>query len=90
MCDTSWCGNVLKVLTTTLHRKLSKGTRLMPEPNGKNVRIIRKSAGLLAKPVMIGHAGVSTTERMWVDYDSLINLSRLKIQSSPIRENDTG
>jgi len=42
-----------------------------------------QSAGLLPKPVMIGHGRVSTTERISVNYESLINLSWLKIQSTP-------
>jgi len=42
-----------------------------------------KSAGLLPKPVMIGHGRVSTTERISVNYESLINSSWLKIQSIP-------
>ena len=42
---------------------------------------IGKSAGLLSKSVMIGYDRLSTTERMLVGNDGLINLNLLKIQS---------
>jgi len=32
---------------------------------------------------MIDYGSVSTTERVWVSYDGLINLKMLKIQSGP-------
>lgn len=32
------CGKLLRVLTTTLLRKLCKGTRSMAVPNGNNVK----------------------------------------------------
>lgn len=35
---------------------------------------------------MIGYGRVSTTERISVNNDSLINLNWLKIQSSPLRK----
>ena len=45
---------------------------------------IGQSACLLPKSAMIGNGRASETERMLVDYEDLINLSRLKIQSNPI------
>jgi DNA-directed RNA polymerase II subunit RPB1 len=44
---------------------------------------IGQSAGLLSNPVMIGYERVSTTERVLVINDGLINLRLLKIQSGP-------
>lgn len=40
-------------------------------------------------PLMTGYGRVSTTERVSVHNDSLVNLSGLKIQSSPIRKDAT-
>jgi DNA-directed RNA polymerase beta' subunit len=45
---------------------------------------IGQSAGLLTNSIMIGYVRVSTTERVLVNIDGLINLSLLKIQSSPL------
>jgi hypothetical protein len=45
--------------------------------------MIGQSAGLSSKSVMIGYDELSTTERVLVDNDGLINLNLLKIQSSP-------
>ena len=45
---------------------------------------IGQSAALLTKSVMIGYVRRSETERVWVNNDSLINLSLLKIQSAPL------
>lgn len=45
---------------------------------------IGQSAVLLTKSVMIGYVRHSETERVWVNNDSLINLSLLKIQSVPL------
>ncbi len=47
------------------------------------LEIYGQSAGLLPNSVMIGYGRVSTTERLWISYDSLINLKRFKIQSTP-------
>ena len=44
---------------------------------------IGQSAVRLPKSDMIGYGGPSTTERMLVNNDGLINLSLLKIQSGP-------
>jgi hypothetical protein len=44
---------------------------------------IGQSAGLSSKSVMIGYDELSTTERMSVSDDGLVNLNLLKIQSSP-------
>ena len=48
---------------------------------------IGQSAGLLSKSVMIGYDRLSTTERMLVSNDGLINLNLLKIQSTPCENN---
>lgn len=45
---------------------------------------IGQSAGLLPKLVMIEYGRASTTERVLVSNDGVINLNLLKIQSSPI------
>ena len=45
---------------------------------------IGQPAYLLPKSAMIGYGRVSETERIWVSDEGLINLSWLKIQSSPI------
>ena len=45
---------------------------------------IGQSACLLPKSAMIGNGRASETERMWVSIEDLINLSWLKIQSSPM------
>jgi len=45
---------------------------------------IGQPAYLLPKSDMIGNGRVSETERIWVNYEGLINPSWLKIQSSPI------
>jgi len=37
-----------------------------------------------------GHGRVSTTERVLVHNDGLVNLSGLKVQSIPMRKYDTG
>lgn len=47
---------------------------------------IGRPAGLLPKPVMIGHGRVSETERELVNDEGLINLSLLKIQSASLRK----
>ena len=44
---------------------------------------IGQSACLLPKSAMIGYGRASETERIWVSNEGLINLSWLKIQSSP-------
>ena len=44
---------------------------------------IGQSAELLPKSVMIGYGRLSTTERPSVNNEGLINLSWLKIQSTP-------
>jgi hypothetical protein len=44
---------------------------------------IGQSAVRLPNSVMIGNGSPSTTERVLVNNDSLINLSLLKIQSGP-------
>jgi len=46
MATHSNCGNFLRVSITTFNRKLLKGTRLIAEPNGKNIEnwIIRSQA----------------------------------------------
>ena len=48
--------------------------------------MIGRSAGLLPMCVIIAYGRVSTTERMLVVYDDLINRKSLKIQSSPLRK----
>ena len=45
---------------------------------------IGQSACLLSKSAMIGNGRASETERIWVSIEDLINLSWLKIQSSPM------
>ena len=45
---------------------------------------IGQSADKESKFDMIEHDSSSTTARVSVDYDSLINLNLLKIQSSPL------
>ena len=47
---------------------------------------IGRSAVRLPKSVMIGYGSPSTTERVLVNYEGLINLSLLKIQSAPLRK----
>ena len=76
-------GKSLRALTTTFIRKLLKGTRLIDVHNGNNVKdwVIR---AYKPKSVMIGYGFCSTTARVLVDNDSLINLNLLKIQSSPL------
>ena len=49
---------------------------------------IGQFAGLLPKPVLIGYGRVSTTERVLVTNDGLINQRLLKIQSNPPRKGD--
>lgn len=44
---------------------------------------IGQSAGLLPTSVMIGYGRLSTTERVSANYESLTNLSLLKVQSTP-------
>ena len=44
---------------------------------------IGQSAGKISKSVMLGYDIPSTTARVSVDNDGLINLNLLKIQSSP-------
>ena len=51
---------------------------------------IGQSAGLLPKSVMTGYGRVSTTERVSVDNDGLVNQSLLKVQSTPTRESVIG
>jgi hypothetical protein len=55
-----------------------RGTRLIAETNGKNVKdwAIRSQAPNL---VMIENGEGSTTRRLWVLYDGLINLIMLKV-----------
>jgi len=48
------------------------------------VRMIGQSACLLPNSDMIGDGRASETERVLVDYEDLINLSWLKIQSNPL------
>ena len=71
-----------KALTTTLYRKLYKGTRLIIEPNGNKVRDMWtiRSVTVYVR-YSNGYDSPSTTERVWVFNDSLTNLKRLKIQS---------
>jgi len=74
-----------KALPTTSYGKLYEGTRLTAVPNGNNGKDVQWAIRRReAKPTMIGHASVSTTERVWVSYEGLINRSLLKIQSTPI------
>ena len=47
---------------------------------------IGKSADKESKSVMTRYDSSSTTERVSVDNDSLVNLNLLKIQSSPLRK----
>ena len=47
---------------------------------------IGRSAVRLPKSVMIGYGSPSTTERVLVNYEGLISLSLLKIQSAPLRK----
>ena len=61
--------------------------RVMWQRSNSGMVIVKKigqSACLLPKSAMIGNGRASETERMLVDYEDLINLSRLKIQSNPI------
>ena len=51
----------------------------------KTLMIHGQSAGLLPNSVIIGNGRVSTTERMLVINEGLINLRLLKIQSGPFR-----
>ena len=55
----------------------------MPNPKVKRLGdwTIRRREAKVA--MMIDYASVSTTERVWVSYDGLINLKMLKIQSGP-------
>ncbi len=55
------CGKVLRVLTTTLIKKLLRGTRLIAEPNGNNVKnwIIRSQ---VPNSAMQGYGKGSTTK----------------------------
>lgn len=47
------------------------------------LKIYGQSAVLLSTFIMIEYGRHSTTERVWVSNDSLINLKKLKIQSNP-------
>jgi hypothetical protein len=47
---------------------------------------IGQSAVRLPNSVLIGNGSPSTTERVLVNYEGLINLSLLKIQSVPLRK----
>ena len=61
--------------------------RVMWQRSNSGMVIVKKigqSACLLPKSAMIGNGRASETERMLVDYEDLINLSWLKIQSNPI------
>lgn len=71
-------GKPLRVLTTTLIWKLIRGTRLIAEPKGNNVKnwAIRE---LVSKSVMIGYDTLSTTTTASVIYDGLISLRLLKV-----------
>ena len=54
-----------EVLDTTSYQKYYEGTRLIAEHNGKNSRILRKSAGKPLKPLMLGQEETSTTRCLW-------------------------
>ena len=61
--------------------------RVMWQRSNSGMVIVKKigqSACLLPKSAMIGNGRASETERMWVSIEDLINLSWLKIQSSPM------
>jgi Rad3-related DNA helicase len=82
ICKTPGCGKLLRALTTTLYWKHYRGTRLIVEPNGKNVRdwTIRRR---VPKSVMAGYGAVSTIAKVLVGNDNLANLSLLKGRSTP-------
>jgi len=64
-CNKAKLRETPKVLTTTLYEKSYKGTRLIAEPNGKNVKkwTIRSQA---SNSAMIGQEEGSTTKWFWV------------------------
>ena len=72
-----------KALITTFSWKLEKRNTVNYCSLVIILRIYGQSAGLPSKFDMIEYDGVSTTERIWVSNDGLINQKRLKIQSSP-------
>jgi hypothetical protein len=78
MATQSNCGNFLRAFTTTHRRKRQWGTRLIAEPNGKNVKdwIIRSQAPKLA---MIEYGEGSETRWLWFVNEGLINLIRNKV-----------
>ena len=78
-----WCGKLLKFYLPLYIGNYVKGPRLIAVPNGNNDKDIGKSAGLVPKFDMTEYGTVSTTERVWVCDEGLVNQSRLKIQSTP-------
>jgi hypothetical protein len=81
--ETPCSGKPLRALTTTLFGKPYKGSRLTTVPYSNNVKdwAIRS---VLSKSDMTGYERPSTTERVLVDDEDLVNLSLLKIQSAPL------
>jgi hypothetical protein len=81
---TKLSGSPSRVFTTILLWKHFKRTRLIVVPNGKKVKnwVIRSQA---PKLVMIEHGEGSTSRRLWVSNEGLINLMRLKVYSDLTR-----
>ena len=78
-------GNPLEPKLLLIHRKLCLIPRVMTSEIVITFRI-GQSAGKVSKSAMIGYDTPSTTARVPVGNDSLINLNLHKIQSSPIRK----
>jgi hypothetical protein len=86
--ETPCCGKPLRAFTTTHFWKRLRGTRLIAEPNGKNVkdwaiRSVTSCVRCIAK-YRVGYGGHSETERVLVGNDELTTLNWLKIQSGPL------
>ena len=81
---TKLSGSPSRVFTTILLWKHFKRTRLIVVSNGNNVKnwVIRSQA---PKLVMIEHGEGSTSRRLWVSNEGLINLMRLKVYSGLTR-----
>ena len=78
-----------KDLTTTLHMKLWRGSRLITEPDGNNVKystIMDNPQCYYLNPLRQDMVGIQRLNGCWCAMIGLVILSMLKIQSRPTRE----
>ena len=80
MGETPCCWKPLRVFTTTFGWKHLRGTRLIDEPNGNNVKDWAISS-VTSYGRVVDYGGHSETEPVLVSYDKLTIWSLLKIQS---------